>query len=169
MFLKKKNLFIFVFWNSMWHSSCIGIVFSTWSIGPLQWGRDKSARVSVCVCVCVCVCLCVCVCVCSLECQNLGRMFDHSFPACAFFFFFSRRDVSRCSTFRRSDNTSPTVRQKRNSDSLPLTSCAARPFPKHTHSTQRYNPSTTPPVLAPQWLSAQTCAVKQRSYSCLCF
>ena len=23
-----------------------------------------------------------------LACENLGRMFDHSFPVCAFFFFF---------------------------------------------------------------------------------
>ena len=73
---------------------------------------------------------------------------------------FSRRDVRHCRTFRRSDNTSPTVRQKQNSNSLPLTSCAARPFPtaqtQHTHSTQHYNPSTTLPVLAPLWLSVQS-------------
>ena len=44
----------------------------------------------------------------------------------------SRRNVRRCGTFRRSDNASPTVRQKQNSNSLPLTFCAAHPFPQHT-------------------------------------
>ena len=62
------------------------------------------------MCVCVLCCVCVCVCVCSthvhycfflaaaysfvhgggvlLACEDFGRIFNHSFPACAFKFFF---------------------------------------------------------------------------------
>ena len=30
-----------------------------------------------------------------LACEDFGRMFDHSFPACAFFFFFFAVEISK--------------------------------------------------------------------------
>ena len=51
-----------------------------------------------------CVCLCVCVGGVDgsgggggffLACEDFGRMFDISFPACAFFFFFNRDKLAQ--------------------------------------------------------------------------